>query len=257
MFPFLRIGPILLQLPGLALLAGVWIGSSLADKEAARLKLKRAAVSNLIFYGLVAGIVGARLGYAVRYLSTYLSNPLDLFDLTPATLLPGVGMVTGVAVAVLFGRRKRLPLRPTLDALAPGLAAFLVGNGMANILSGDAFGSATSLPWAISLWDEHRHPSQIYATLAALLVFAVEWKQPLGRPGAGVSFLLVVALSAAARVFLEAFRGDSLIWPGGFRAAQVIGLVVVAASWRLMQVWSQASLPRSRSGQERQEMPAH
>jgi len=252
-FPFLRLGPILLQLPGLALLAGVWVGSSLADQEAARLKLKRAAVSNLIFYALLAGIVGARLGYAVRYLSTYLANPLDLLALTPATLSPGAGMVTGVAVAVLFGRRKRLPLRPTLDALAPGLAAFLVGNGMANILSGDAFGSPTSVPWAIYLWDESRHPSQMYGTLAALLVFAIEWKQPLGRPGAGVNFLLVVALSAAARVFLEAFRGDSLIWPGGFRAAQVVGLVVLAASWRLMQAWNPPGLPRPRSGQGRQQ----
>jgi prolipoprotein diacylglyceryltransferase len=182
-------------------------------------------------------------------LSTYLANPLALLALTPATLFPLAGMVTGVAVAVLFGRRKRLPLRPTLDALAPGLAAFLVGSGMANILSGDAFGSPTNVPWAIYLWDENRHPSQIYETLAALVIFVVEWKRPLGRPGAGVNFLLVVALSAAARVFLEAFRGDSLIWPGGFRAAQVIGLVVLAVSWRLIQAWNQPSLPRARSGQ--------
>ncbi|MGH2618949.1 MAG: prolipoprotein diacylglyceryl transferase [Anaerolineales bacterium] len=248
MFPFLRLGPILLQLPGLALLAGVWVGSYLADKEATRLKLKAATISNLIFYGLVAGIVGARLGYAVRYLSTYLANPLGLLALTPATLSPRVGVVIGAAVAVWFGRRKKLPLRPTLDALAPGLAAFLVGTGMSHILSGDAFGSATSAPWAIYLWDERRHPSQVYETIAALLVFVVEWRRPLGRPGEGANFLLVVALSAAARVFLEAFRGDSLIWPGGFRAAQVIALVVFAAACRLILAWMRPNLPRPRSG---------
>jgi len=256
-FPFLRLGPFLLQLPGLALLAGVWVGSSLADKEATRLKLKPGAISNLIFYALVAGIIGARLGYAARYLSTYLANPLGLLALTPATLLPLAGILAGVAVAGLFGRRKQLPLRPTLDALAPGLAAFLVTAGMANILSGDGFGSPTNVPWAIYLWDENRHPSQIYETLAALVIFVVEWKRPLGRPGAGVNFLLVVALSAAARVFLEAFRGDSLIWPGGFRAAQVIGLVVLAASWRLMQAWNHPGLGRPGSGQPRQEAEAH
>ena len=257
MFPFLRLGPFLLQLPGLALLAGVWVGSSLADNEATRLKLKSGAISNLIFFALVAGIVGARLGYAVRYLSTYLANPLDLLALAPTTLSPRAGIVIGATVAVLIGRRKRLPLRPTLDALAPGLAAFLVGSGMANILSGDAFGSPTNVPWAIYLWDENRHPSQIYETLAALVIFVVEWKRPLGRPGAGVNFLLVAALSAAARVFLEAFRSDSLIWPGGFRAAQVIGLVVLAASWRLIQAWNQPGLRRQGSGQPRQEAEAH
>jgi phosphatidylglycerol:prolipoprotein diacylglycerol transferase len=128
---------------------------------------------------------------------------------------------------------------------------------MANILSGDAFGSPTNVPWAIYLWDENRHPSQIYETLAALVIFVVEWKRPPGHPGAGINFLLVVALSAAARVFLEAFRGDSLIWPGGFRAAQVVGLVVMAASWRLMQSWNQPGLPRPRSGHVRQEAKAH
>ena len=36
------------------------------------------------------------------------------------------------------------------------------------------------------------------------------------------------ALSAVARVFLEAFRGDSWIIAGGLRGAQVIGLTVLA-----------------------------
>lgn len=237
MFPFLRLGPFLLQLPGLALLGGVWVGSSLAEKEAARLRLNAADIYNLIFYGLVAGVVGARLAYAARYLSAYLANPLGLLALTPATLSPTAGLVIGFVVAALLGWRKRLPLRPTLDALAPGLAAFLVTFGLAHFLSGDAFGAPTTLPWTIYLWDDARHPSQIYETLAALAVFALAWKRPLGI-GQGFNFLLVVALSAAARVFLEAFRGDSLVWAGGFRAAQVVGVIVLAMVLWLMRRWA-------------------
>jgi len=249
-FPFIRLGPFLLQLPGLALLVGIWIGSSLAEKEAARLKLNVAAVYNLIFFGLVAGIVGARLAYAARYLSAYLANPLGLLALTPATLSPNAGLVTGLAVAALFGWRKKLPLRPTLDALAPGLAAFMVALGVAHLMSGDAFGAPAQLPWSIYLWDDYRHPSQIYETIAALVVFAVAWKRPLGQPGDGINFLLVVALSAAARVWLEAFRGDSVIWPGGFRAAQVVGVVVLAAALWLMKAWAQPTAPRPLFGED-------
>ena len=250
MFPFIRLGPFLLQLPGLALLVGIWIGSSLAEKEAARLKLNVAAVYNLIFFGLVAGIVGARLAYAARYLSAYLANPLGLLALTPATLSPNAGLVTGLAVAALFGWRKKLPLRPTLDALAPGLAAFMVALGVAHLMSGDAFGAPAQLPWSIYLWDDYRHPSQIYETIAALVVFAVAWKRPLGQPGDGINFLLVVALSAAARVWLEALRGDSVIWPGGFRAAQVVGVVVLAAALWLMKAWAQPTAPRPLFGED-------
>jgi thiol-disulfide isomerase/thioredoxin len=42
--------------------------------------------------------------------------------------------------------------------------------------------------------------------------------------------LLFLALYSGQRVFLEAFRGDSLLLPGGWRAAQVIGLVVLGVS---------------------------
>lgn len=237
MFPYFRLGPFLVQLPSLALLVGVWIGSSLAEKEAERGKLNPAAVNNLIFLGLIAGLIGARMAYAAQYLSAYLANPLGLLALTPATLSPDAGFIVGLAVAGWYGRRQRLPLRPTLDVLAPGLAAFLVALGLAHFLSGDAFGAPARLPWSIYLWDDYRHPSQIYETIAALAIFAVAWKWPVGQPGAGVNFLLVVALSAAARVFLEAFRGDSLLWPGGFRAAQVVGLLVLAAALWLMKVW--------------------
>ena len=246
MLPFLRIGPFTLQTPGLALLVGVWIGSSLAEKEAARLKLNANDIYNLIFYGLVAGIVGARLAYAAQYLSVYLANPLSLIALTPATLSPNAGLIVGIAVAALVGWRKRLPLRPTLDALAPGLAVFMIGFGIAHFLSGDAFGApaygpnSVALPWAIYLWNDYRHPSQIYETMAALAALVVVWKRPLGEPGDGVNFLLLVSLSAGARVFLEAFRGDSVIWLGAFRAAQVIGLLALVASLWLMRVWARA-----------------
>jgi hypothetical protein len=37
--------------------------------------------------------------------------------------------------------------------------------------------------------------------------------------------------------FLETFRGDSVFWPGGFRAAQVIALIVMAISFYWMRKW--------------------
>jgi hypothetical protein len=38
MYPYLRLGPFLLQLSALALILGVWIGSFLVEKEASRFK---------------------------------------------------------------------------------------------------------------------------------------------------------------------------------------------------------------------------
>lgn len=228
MLPYLSLGPLLVPMAAFTLLGGLWVGSALAEKEAARLKLNAADVYNLVFFGLVAGLIGARLVYAARYLNAYLASPASLLSLLPATLDVNAGVGIGLATAMLFGWRKRLPLRPTLDALAPGLAVFMVALGLAHLFSGDAFGAPTQLPWSVYLWDEYRHPSQVYETLAALVIFGLAWRWRTPAAGRGVNFVRVVALSAAARVFLEAFRGDSVIWGDGFRAAQVVGLAVLA-----------------------------
>lgn len=231
MLPFIQIGPALLQLPGLILLAGVWAGLNVSEKAASRVSLSPAALHNLVFYGLLAGLLGARLTYALRHLNAYLIDPLGLFALTPSTLLIEGGLLIGALTALLYGRRQRLPLRPSLDALAPGLALFMIAVHLANLASGDAFGAPADLPWAIELWGARRHPSQIYEALAALVIFGLVRKRP---DGSGVTFLLLAALSAAARVFLEAFRGDSAVGFADLRAAQVLGLVVLAlALWWL------------------------
>jgi prolipoprotein diacylglyceryltransferase len=49
----------------------------------------------------------------------------------------------------------------------------------------------------------------------------------------------VIALSASVRIFLEAFRGDSLITPGNLRAAQVWGLIVLAICFVMIKAWNQ------------------
>ncbi len=245
MFPVLQLGPLALPVPGLVLLIGVWIGLSLTEKEAARLKLDSEVVYNLAFIGLAAGLIGARLAYVACYVSAYAADPLGVFSLNPASLAPAEGALISVVAAVIYGARRQLPLRLTLDALAPAMAVMGVAVAVAHMASGDAFGAAARLPWGVYLWDEYRHPSQVYELIAALGVLGIGWRaRTRGLPaGAGFNFLLVVALSAAARVFLEAFRGDSLVMVGGLRAAQVWGLVVLAASLGMMKYWSQEATP--------------
>jgi prolipoprotein diacylglyceryltransferase len=65
--------------------------------------------------------------------------------------------------------------------------------------------------------------------IAALLIFGLIWFRKSDTP-AGSDFLLFAALTAAARLFLEAFRGDSTLILGGLRQAQVIAWAVLAAA---------------------------
>jgi prolipoprotein diacylglyceryl transferase len=234
MMPVLQVGPLAIQLPGLLLLAGVWLGSSVVEKQGRRLKLPVAALSNLVFIGLVAGLLGARLWYALRFLEVYLDNPLSLLSLNPATLsLPG-GVLTGFVAAYGYARRKGLAFWPTLDALTPGLAAFGVAYGFANLASGDAFGAPSELPWAIELWGARRHPSQIYEILFSGLTFAAIGELAYRRPFPGLLFLAWASIASASRLFLEAFRGDSVIVLGTLRLAQLLSLGVLLAAMLAM-----------------------
>ncbi len=237
MLPYLNIGPVMVQLPGLALLLGVWLGMELAARQAVRLGLSGERVVNVVFWGLGVGAVAARLGYAARYPDAFLASPLSLFSLNPQTLDPWVGLVAGVVAAWAYGQRRGLPLRPTLDALAPGLATFAVFVGVAHVLSGDAYGMPTSLPWGIELWGAKRHPTQFYEVLLTTGVLAWVGEQGRKARGDGTLFLSTVGLLAAVRLFVEGFRGDSVTLSSGIRVAQVVAWVVLLAVVWLYPFW--------------------
>lgn len=237
MFPYLRLGPFLLQMPLLALLIGFWVSLSFVESETVRLGLNKDKISNLIFYSLVGGILGARLAYAAQYASVYLANPLGLFSLSTSTLSPLGGFLIGIASAAVCMYRQKLPLRQTLDALTPGLSFFMIAIGTSHLLSGNAYGAPARVPWAIYLWSEYRHPSQLYEILLALIIFTAIFTRMIPVNTPGERFVQFVALSAAGRVFLEAFRGDSALWLDGYRAAQAMGLVVLVACIVVLRQW--------------------
>lgn len=237
MLPFFRLGPFLVQVPELTFLLGIILGSRFAEKEAREQKINPELVSNLIYFGLIAAIIGARLGYALRYLSIYIADPLALLALNLNALQFSDGIIIGMLVAVIYGFRKKLPLRETLDILTPGFAVFMIFLGLSHLLSGAAYGAPADIPWAISLWGENRHPTQVYEIIAAAVIFPVSTMHVRGKPGKGLKFALYLALVATSQLFLEAFRGDSLIVAGGFRAVQVASLAALLVSYWLLIKW--------------------
>ena len=237
MFPYLRLGPFLLQLPLLALLAGLWIGLTFIEREAARLNLNKEKISSLVFYGLIGGIVSARVAYAAQYASVYVSNPFSLFSLNANTLLPEAGLLFGILIAALYAYRQKLPFRNSLDALAPGLAFFTIMIGVSHLLSGNAYGAPTRVPWAVYIWSDYRQPTQLYEIFFALVIFTIILSHMIPANAPGLRFIQFIGLSAIARVFIEAFRGDSAILFDGYRTAQVVGLAILVVCLALLRNW--------------------
>ena len=236
MLPILQIGPLALPVPQFSLLLALWLGLSLAENLAPRRGISSEALYNLVFTGLAAGLIGARLGYVLQYPSAFVQSPLSLISLNPGLLDPFSGYVIGLLGMLIYGRRKQFPFLNMLDVLTPLVAVLAVGIAAAHIASGEAFGAETSLPWGINLWGASRHPSQIYELAGALVIMVLTLRQLSRNTHAGVSFLCFVALTAGARLFLEAFRGDSLTIIGGLREMQIAAWLVLAAALLLLDI---------------------
>lgn len=238
MLPLLHLGPLTIQTPGLIILLSIWVGLSVSDRYAKRVEIDSSRLDNLVLIVLLSGVLSARLAFAARSWSAFAGRPLDVFSLNLTMFDPIAGLVIGLLAGAVYLQKKQMPAWQTLDALTPGLAVFMVGLGLAHLASGDAFGAATNLPWGIDLWGEKRHPSQIYEAIAALLVLVAVWprasqkERPLPP---GTRFLGFAALTALARLFLEAFRGDSTLLPGGIRAAQVGAWLILAAAFYFLK----------------------
>lgn len=264
MFPTLQLGPLALPAAPLALILSVWLGLSLSEQFAKKRGQNADALYNLTFIAILSGIAGARLFFAAQNFSAFVQTPLSLFSRETGSLDPFGGFAAALLAALIYGQRAKLKLWPTLDGLTPLFAVFAVGLGISRLASGEAFGMETSLPWGIELWGAVRHPAQVYEiVLAAAILLGLGWKTKAdlktdfvteSRKGTdsrtdfvtesqketdsnGRLFLLFVALTAGAQLFVEGFRGDSTLLPGGFRIGQVIAwLVLLAALWGQRQL---------------------
>ena len=215
------------------IVAALWIGLALAERRSERYDVSKEAVNNLTFYGVLGYIISGRLLYALANLSAFTPSPLNIFSPNPDLFDSTGGFFGALLIGLIYGKRQRLPFWGTLDSLTPVFAVLAIGLALAHLAAGTAYGSPTDLPWGIELWNANRHPTQIYELMTSLIIIGIIWFRK-SESHRGLLFLNFSALTAAARLFLEAFRGDSTFVLGGFRLAQITAwitmAIVVAAS---------------------------
>ncbi|HUG34727.1 MAG TPA: prolipoprotein diacylglyceryl transferase family protein [Anaerolineales bacterium] len=209
------------------IVAALWIGLALAEKRSERHGVSKESLNNLTFYSLLGYIIGGRVLYALANFLAFAPSPLSLFSPNPDLFDPSAAIVSAMIVGVVYGKRQNLAFWGTLDSLFPVFAVLAMGLHLSHLAAGTAFGSPTDLPWGIELWNATRHPTQIYELIASLVIFGLLWFRK-SDSSPGILFLNFAALTAGARLFLEAFRVDSTLIFGEFRLAQIVAWVVMA-----------------------------
>jgi phosphatidylglycerol---prolipoprotein diacylglyceryl transferase len=229
------------------LVIAAWIGLSLAEKRAERHGISKDDLNNVIFYGLIAFVIGGRISFILQNAPTFLKSPLGIISINPDIFDPFGAAAAAFIVAMIYGQQRKLLFWNTLDALTPFFAILSVGLGLSHLAAGTAFGKETDLSWGINLWNATRHPTQIYEILASLLTFSLLWfKKHDPRPG--ILFLTFASLTTGSQLFLQAFRGDSTLVFNSLRQEQVIAWVMLAICFVLFELrfkhYTQGKIPK-------------
>ncbi len=264
MFPELfRIHSFFVPTYGLLVALAFVAALAITTRLARRSGLDPEAVLNLGIYCALAGIAGAKLLMFLVDIPYYIRNPGQIFSLS--TLQAGGifygGLIAALIVAAWYMRRKTLPLLPTADAFAPGLAFGHALGRLGCFAAGCCWGAESHLPWAVTFRNPRAselvgvplgvplHPTQLYESLAEAVIFFILYRrfnQP-HRPGAIIGLYLL--LYSTVRFLVEFLRAHDQPNPfgGPFSTSQWIALgliAMVALGWWRTRVRTAGNSPR-------------
>ncbi|MBQ6019013.1 MAG: prolipoprotein diacylglyceryl transferase [Clostridia bacterium] len=206
---------------------------------------------DVLIYGTILGIVGARLYYVIFSWDSYKEHPLDAFKIWEGGLAIYGGIIGGVLGAYITCRVRKLNFWNLLDMVGMSL---LIGQGIGrwgNFANQEAFGTNTTLPWgmysektASALYAEsaalaergisvdpagYVHPTFLYESVWCLLGFAVLYLiMKKFRRFSGQLFLCYGMWYGFERMVVEGLRTDSLyIGQTNIRVSQVLSAALV------------------------------
>jgi phosphatidylglycerol:prolipoprotein diacylglycerol transferase len=252
-----HIGSILIPAYGAMTALGVLLALLMAQHTARVAALDGRKVWNLCVVALFAALAGSRLLLVALNWSELRQHPMWLLGLAMIhhPLLACFGALTAGVAAVLFGRRQRLPLWSTADALAAPVALGLAFEQVGALLAGSGYGveagTGIAARWAVTythtlaaLWsgaplEVALHPVQAYAALGflALSIILLFWLPCRRQSGDAAGLLL---LGAGVVVFVTEFwrdtEGRGSLLGGALDGPQIAAFfLVLAGGWVLLE----------------------
>jgi phosphatidylglycerol:prolipoprotein diacylglycerol transferase len=229
----------------IGIIAGVWLAVSLAERHAGIDPDTGYTLGMIIVF---CGIVGARALYVVENYgnTTSLDSVGDIFAVTEGGISIYGAIIGGAIGGWVYGLLKRLPAAAGADAAAMGMLLGLAIGRIGDLINGEHFAKATSLPWGLlythpeSPGFEHSfvvgpsHPAVGYELIGDLVILGILawfWQK---QPKSGMIFAAAFLLYAIMRFFVSFLRLDSEEPALGLTTPQLVSLAVIALAAPLL-----------------------
>ena len=260
-YPFvLQLGPIEVTGYGLMMMVAFLMGGWLIATELKRRGLAEDYAADAVAAAVIGGIIGAKLWYVA------ITQDMDALFSRGGLVWYG-GFIGGTAAVILNGWRLKVPLRWTMQLVAPALPAAYALGRIGCFLVNDDYGRPTDLPWAVKFprglppstaasmeqlfgipvtpgTDPSTvlavHPTQIYEAILMLAAFMWLWSlRKSGRP-IGWIFGLYLVIAGVERFLIEILRAKDDRFLGPFTLAQLTSVILVAVG-----IWVMTKLRES------------
>lgn len=252
--PFLS-APLTIKWYGVIIGFGMVLAVLFGGRKAYVWKIDIYKMLDILIYGALAGVVGARLYYVFTTWDYYSQHPGEIVAIWHGGLAIYGGLIAGVLAALVVCLVEKINIPNLLDLCG---MSFLIGQGIGrwgNFANQEAFGINTDLPWG--MYSEKTeaylrtvvangvegidptkpvHPTFLYESLWCLLGFAVLYFIcQKARKFSGQIFLCYGVWYGVERAVVEGLRTDSLyIGNTGIRISQLFSIILVIVCGTLL-----------------------
>ncbi len=224
---------------GVMLAIALFVGLHVAQKNAKTLGFDPKRIESFSMWLIVVGVLGSRFLYTfVEHPDQYLSKPFKFFAFQEGGLSFTGGLIFSIVLTVVYCFKNKINFFKLADTLSPSVA---IGFSIAKIgcfLTGCCHGKVCDLPWAVVYTnpqsnarplDVGLHPSQIYESIATLLIFFFLMHVFKKRKFDGQIFLLLLIVYGIARSLLEFARGEPGFL-GALTTAQFLNIPMIVVA---------------------------
>ena len=228
------------------ILLAIATASLLIWREAKRKKISEDYITDILFYGILISILGARIYYVIFNLSYYCKYPLEIFMIWNGGLAIHGGMIAFLLFLYFYTKKNKKNFLLTTDILSVGVIIAQAIGRWGNFFNQEAYGRVVSLQflknlhlpsWIINnmyIEGQYREPTFLYESIFSLIGFILLLmirKNKKIKTGQLTGIYMV--WYGIVRFIIESFRSDSLML-GPIKIAQLISIILIVVGIYLL-----------------------